>query len=309
MSDKTGLYIFIIVFVVAAILILYFILFDAGFYYPASPFTKGQTVVISPAVLSDINIPNQYLTFLNPTDGASCYNFIQSGTADFGWDMSDNDCVATFTGTDSIKSSNQWVLMETTSSGDNSTDQSLQSGYGNRYYLKNSAYADNDIKGRLRYEGFSIKGATLAAMCPSSTSVVAGGTCTSNYCAYYEELIIYFLPTQYPDLYYLLFPSVPLALSTSTANTIQNNGIISARPWSAPNNSNWSSNHNFCENTDAYFTPYCLDYESKCTDKINNLNYNSMLINKLDEVDAVPPLNNYPNVYLFRVTGIDTTSK
>jgi hypothetical protein len=293
-NSKIGIYIFIIIFTVLAILALYYILsLPAGFFYPKSPFTAGQTVVISPAVLSDVNIVNQYLTFLNPSDGTSCYNYSGSATQ-AGWNMSDTDCVVTFTGTNASQESNQWVLMETNANGENSTNQSLQYGYGNRFYLKNKAYADNDIKGRIR---FSQSSNLDGRMCPSSTSSVAGGTCSEFLCAYQEQLIVYFYPTNFPDIYYLLFPGI----NGGSGYNSENDGIISARPWSAPSPSNQISNG--CPNN-AEFYPYCLSYVDSCTDTISKLNANSMLMNALVTPGSPSPYNNYPNVYLFRVTGI-----
>lgn len=294
-NSKIGIYIFIIVFTVIAILALYYILsLPVGFVFPKSPFTVGQTVVISPAVLSDVNIVNQYLTFLNPSDGTSCYNYSGSAT-EAGFNMSATDCVVTFTGTDPGQATNQWVLMGTDANGGNSTDQSLQYGYGNRFYLKNKAYADNDIKGRIRFEPTDI--GVGAGMCPSSTSSVAGGTCSEFLCAYQEQLIVYFYPTDFPDIYYLLFPGI----NGGSAYTSQNDGIISARPWAAPNTSNQIRNG--CPNN-ATFLPYCLEYETNCTDTISKLNNNSMLMNALVTPGSPSPYNNFPNVYLFRVTGI-----
>lgn len=295
-NSKIGIYIFIIVFAVLAILALYYILsLPVGFFYPKSPFTAGQTVIISPAVLSDVNIANQYLTFLSPSDGSSCYNYSDSLT-EAGYNMSANDCVVTFTGTDPGQTTNQWVLMETNANGGDNTDQSLQYGYGNRFYLKNKAYADNDIRGRIRFEPTSLS-AGADGMCPSSTSSVAGGTCAEFLCAYQQQLIVYFYPTNFPDIYYLLFPGI----NGGSAYTSQNDGIISARPWSAPNTSNLIMNG--CPNN-ATFTPYCLQYETNCTDTISKLNNNSMLMNALVTPGSPSPYNNFPNVYLFRVTGI-----
>lgn len=291
-SSKIGIYIFIFVFTILAIAALFYILsLPIGLFYPKSPFIAGQTVLISPAVLSDVNIANQYLTFLNPSDGTSCYNY--SASFSVGWNMSNSDCTCTFTGTDPGQSTNQWVLMETDSNGNNSTDQSLQYGFGNRFYLKNKAYDSNDIRGRIRYSATDTS--LGGGMCPSTTSSVAGGTCSEFLCAYQEQLIIYFYPTNFPDIYYLLFPG----LNGASPNTSQNDGIVSCRPWSAPNPSNLISGG--CPNT-AEFLPYCLEYETSCTDAISKLNANSMLMNALSV--PVPPFNYAPHVYLFRVTSI-----
>ena len=225
--------------------------------------------------------------------------------------MSTGDCVVTFTGTDATNKSNQWALLELDSSGGNSTNQNLQSGYGNRFYLKNNNFTDANRAGRIRYEPFQIPNQCGSEMCPSTTFAVAGGLCNEQFCAYEEELIIYFLPTNIPDLYYLLFPSINTCIVGGSGlvpgNRLQNNGIISCRPYSAPNYTNWAGTiGNFnCLNTDANFTPYCTNTSSgsnNCPASNGPLNANGMLINTLPAIPAMSPYNNFPNVYLFRVT-------
>ena len=248
-----------------------------------------------------------------PTGTSACYHYMQTTTSDLGWDMAPGDCVVTFTGTDATNKNNQWVLLELDSSGGNSTDQSLTLGYGNRYYLKNNNFTDNsDTHGRIRYEPFALIGAGGSAMCPSTTFAVAGGECSAPTCAYTEELIIYFLPTLFPDLYYLLFPSIITANPfnpdfAESGNLIQNNGMISCRVFSAPNDTNWEFYHPNCNYMDANFSPYCVNSTSgpgSCSGSDGPLNANGMLMNTLPSIPAMPPYNNFPNVYLFRVTKV-----
>jgi hypothetical protein len=306
-SSNIGLYIFLFVIIAATVAVLIYIsTWTVAPFYPKNPFNVGDIVNISPAVLSDVNIPNQFFSMI-PTGTSSCYNYT-GANALFGWNMSANDCVVTFTGTDATSKNNQWVLLELDSSGNNSTHQNLQNGQGNRFYLKNNNFTDNSNRaGRLRYEPFQTSVA-LAAMCPSTTFVVAGGTCTEHLCSYDAELILYFLPTLFPDLYYILFPSNNTSghpLFPMPPNTLQNNGMMSIRPFSAPNDSNYEANDPNCDDLNANFSPYCVNSTSgpgSCPDSEGPLNANGMLLNTLPGIPAMPPYNNFPNVYLFRVT-------
>ncbi len=289
-----GVLLLVGVIIIVGIIVVYIIISQANAVkpYPLSNFKYGQTVVIRPAVLSNIpgNINNQYLR----QDITPPYNNGSGGCASSGYSMGPNGNAVKFTGNKNDPAS-QWVLMQYSNPGGYDANQSLQAGLGNRFYLQNSVdKQQKDIAYRLRYQLLNEAGGF--GMCKNSTPAVIGAD--SMTCNWFEtDLLIYFMPTNYKDLYYLLVPlcsNAPYSSVNNDTSAQPNDGIISCRPWAQNNSSNQKSS----------FIAGCYP----CTDsgtydpRYNGiLTSNTMMINSLSSTNLNPPYLD-PNVHLFKVT-------
>jgi len=275
-----GLLIFTIL-VVGIIIIIYVIRNNSTVPYPISPFNFNDTVLISPVVLAQYGTgnhvnTNQYLT-ANFQGNSSC---IQNSF------MPANSCTLTFTGTPDSDSS-KWILNQFFANGDPASDanQSLASGFGNRFYLQNKTQNQNNAAGRVRFTPFyacSQSGIQPWETFPTIGSVQTNSRQTSFY---YQDLLVYFLPTNYPDIYYILFPGCTSGGSgvesdQAYTNTNDNNGIFSLRPYASP--------------SDFGYYPY---------DANGNLYPNGPLLGILPAKQNSPAdIFTNPEIYLFRVT-------
>lgn len=303
-----GIIILVTVLLIIGGVIIYFI-FIANLVppYPLSPFKDGQTVVIRPAILCDVpgNIENQYLSQVIPL------NTYYSYPDGVGVAMGVGATALQFIGNKNDATS-QWVLEQKNAAGTLDSNQSLQAGLGNRFFLRAKNSSQSDLAGRVRYQ---VATQLNYALCPSVTPAVIGSN--NNDRNWYEtELIIYFYPTNYKDIYYLLFPNcTPAPLPNGTFNqnttTSPNNGLVTIRPWSTyippsffnhyqltPTNCTLYEEHppsNCNPSNENFFVPYTT---STPADGINN---NVMLMNYLSSENLLPPYPN-PNVTLFKVT-------
>lgn len=292
-----GIIVLITILIVAAGIIIYYVFSQNTVDpYPLSPFTYGQKVVIRPAVLTDIggDIEKQYLTqsaTLSYNNGSACLA---------GWNMGSGANAVTFTG-DKTDARSQWELMQFSSPKGYDANQSLAKGLGNRFFLRNTNSTDKTSPlSRIRYQivnEIAIGAGIVSAMCPNTTAAVIGSDGCSGgapCCNWYEtELLVYFMPTNYKDIYYILYPSCA-SFGDSTGEI--NNGLASIRPWAASNTSNQTGFPNAndcapCAGTGGTYNPY-VD---------GNLSSNVMIMNFLTNENLLPPYEN-PNVHLFKVT-------
>jgi hypothetical protein len=283
LSAFQGFLIFAIL-VIGAVLIYYILSRSETIEYPISPFNFKDTVTIVPAVLSqygtEIN-PNQYLSATLCSSGDSCPDCLQNSN------MYSDSCTLTFSGTSENQLSH-WTLEQFWADGDPNSDanRSLESGYGNRFYLRSAPANPTDQKGRVRYSPFN----SLAdnPFPPSVTMPVIGDGNTnedSRNFPYVQDWLVYFFPTNYPDLYYILFPGniTPVDLGQRALNNDQpNNGIVSIRPYADPTIS-------------GCYKPY---------DNNNNLYPNGPLLNAINPTFSPLGLISNPEVYLFKVTKV-----
>ncbi|HSW76946.1 MAG TPA: hypothetical protein VLG50_07860 [Candidatus Saccharimonadales bacterium] len=299
-SISTSVLVFVLL-VGAVAIIVYILQQQLANNYPISPFNYGDTVVIRPAILSGDNI-NQYLeqsaTIQLSNAGQPCL---------IPYDYGPNAYAVTFTG-DKSNTRSQWILNQFSSAsqcegvpGGCDANQSLVYGLGNRFYLQNRNNP-SDPTGRLRYqrlnEGFS-------GLCYSTTPAVIGYDGSSSNCSWFEsDLLVYFLPTNYPNLYFILFPSCSSGVSgvnslNPNTTTQPNDGIISVRPWGA----------NFGQNNLKLATG-CVDCSSNGTfnpwvngDPTQGLQPNVPIMNHLPADNLFPPYQN-ANVLLFEVVKV-----
>lgn len=280
---------------VGGIIIYYIFIANLANPYPLSPFKDGQTVVIRPAILSDVvgNIENQYLT-------QTPYNALYANPNFIGTFMGENASALQFIG-DKNDDKSQWILEERSADGKTDANQSLVYGFGNRFYLRNKSNGNpNDLAGRVR---FQVANEQPSGLCGSTTPAVIGSNTTAgNY--FEQELIIYFYPTNYTDTYYLLFPNcindIPSIIQNNTTAISPNNGLVTIRPWAPLQNTVFlNDNEKDCPSTQACtfeeagsFNPYISG-----TELYNNV----MLMNFLTQPQLLPPYPN-PNVTLFKVT-------
>lgn len=281
--------------IVCIVVIIYILQSNVVKPLPLSNFKYGDVVVIRPAILADITNPDQYLC----KDDRYRY---QNSDKD-GYYYGSNGYAATFTGK-SDDAHSQWILSRhsTAIPGNkpNDAENSLVYGFGNRFYLHNRSYpAPNEQAGRLRYQMLNEYG---FGQCYNTTPVVVGSNPNQSRNFFESEILVYFMPTNYKDVYFLLFPSCSdynggNILTTNTTNQ-PNTGILNMRPW-AQNVYNRKSVAQQCIqcNDPGTYNPY---------DSNNVLNQN-VLIADLG-ITAVNP-NNLPpyanaNTRLFKVTTV-----
>lgn len=310
MSILTGVIVFVLL-AVCVVIIVYLIKQGQLNLYPVSPFNYGDTIAIRPALLSANQAGPQYLT----SGGTTCFNYNRLSECETaaGIRMGNGACALQFTGTGNDDQS-KWVLERYSAWNQYDANNGLTYGFGNRFYLRNKNNTnDKDLKGRVRYQLFN---EYIRGLCYNMTPAVIGaGDAADNKCNWFEtELIVYFLPTIYPDIYWILFPtcqnsnegSVVLPDTTRSGNT----GIVSYRPWAPLNFSNTT-----CENTaNACFN--CRDLSTCSTQTFNpfpiappnsyQLYPNVMLMNNIASLpisttEGLPPLSAASN-FLFKIT-------
>ncbi len=270
--------------------------------YPVSPFQYGQKVVIQPAILTESGGLNQCLRPVTNPSYQSPDVLVPAGKSMGG------GSALQFTGT-ATDAESQWELMQYSSLTGTGTlydaNQSLLYGLGNRFYLRNTANTNvNDPSGRIRYQ---VIDQLTAGYCYSTTPAVIGSSKTvDNW--FNTELLIYFMPTNYPNLYWLLFPAcadAPLADWYPNTTTKANNGIIELRPWAdlSQFGTQGHLNRGLCssyvcspgpDGAAGIFYPFTDSTQT-------TFNNNIMLMDFLPDDRLLPPFEN-PNVKLFKVT-------
>ena len=294
-----GIGVLIFVLLVGGVLAIYLItsqpLIDP---YPLSTFKYGDKITIRPAILTDMNngTPNQYLrTSTNPL-----YNSTGVGP---GRPMGFGAGALQFTGRATDPES-QWELVRLSASYTTSTpydaDQSLVYGLGNRFYLRNVANPNPvDPAARMKYQ---LQNQITRGFCTSLAPVVAGAASPDN-SAFNSELLIYFMPTNFPDYYWLLFPTCSTDARNTSPNTtyMPNDGILSIRSWADlnPQGTQEHDNANLC--ADYVCSTEVAGIFNPFTDSTNTtLNNNILLTNYLPITNRLPPYND-PQVKLFEV--------
>lgn len=305
-ETSTGLTIFqgIIIFVtlvIGMIIIIYVIRNSESVLYPLSPFNFGDTVIITPVVLSQYGTGSQII----PTNQYLTANFQGNTSCISNSLMNSGACTVTFTG-DPTSESSQWILNQffpsTIAANDPTTgmdpksdaNQSLNTGgFGNRFYLQNKTQNANNPAGRVRFSPFNgpVFGTTFKQ--PWETIPVIGSTYTyqsieSPY--YFQDLLVYFMPTNYPDIYYILFPgeattNQPFGVFQAYNNNLGNDGIASVRPYA-----------DVSGNSDLGYFPFFSN---------GNLTPNGPLMGRLptNQNDPKQAFSN-PEIFLFRVTKV-----
>lgn len=256
----------ILVLVIALIVILYFVFNQSQQTpYPKSPFNYGDIIQISPAVpmqsfSNPLTIaPNQYLARTNcdpsngcPAPSGKCPGCYQPSTRLGGACPKSGcpgpgSCTLTFTGNKEEKRS-KWRLKQFDTSGgcylgQGSTggcdgrgcdaNQSLTSGFGNRFYLENLDGDESDVTNLTKFMPFNAE--FNCTWSNSTTFPVIGSTDNTSYWCY--SILVYFYPTTQPDLYYMLFPADVNIFGNQSIpyyNTSPNTGIMNLRPFSQP---------------------------------------------------------------------------
>jgi hypothetical protein len=302
-SSTVIIYVIIFILVIAAIIIIYYVLsLPQQPIFPVSPFDYDDIVEISPAVFTQDkfgikDVPqNQFLTSVTP--GNNCQH-PNDGNAQPA------TCVTTFSGVQGNLSS-KWILRNSWNSTKNCPPDicntvgelsrcptcpnilAKQSFYefGNRFYLQNATAASpGDITALMTYMSFN--GAHVYN--PSVTFPLTGNTSIPIFVdqRYDSPFVVYFLPTSQPNLYYILFPGEDYLDTPNSINI--NDGIISLRPFSQPNDTNyypWNTN--------------------------GNPNPNGPLLNYLPDrfvSSNVTALGtNRPNIFLFKITKVGKAS-
>lgn len=286
-----------ILIIIGGIIIYYIFLQSVVPSYAISPFKYGDVIVIKPAVAFQNIDPNkQYLKNDRPLGESYSY---PPGVGQF---MGDSAAALRFTGDKEDKNS-QWVLERYSANGNYDSNQSLLYGLGNRFYLRNNAVPVNNLASRVRYQLANQK---PSALCPSvSPAVLGSNTVAENF--FQAELIVYFLPTSYPDLYYILFPNCydgsANFVNNPNTTTSPNNGIATIRPWSPlqgnatrTNTGTSCSSTTLCDSATAgTYNPYTKPGQN------SPLFDNVLLMNLLPPGNILPPYPN-ANVALFKVT-------
>lgn len=269
-----GIIIFILI--IGLVLILYYIFTrPVQVPFPTSPFKYGDVVEIIPAVLSQTGLntlnvsPDQYLSQTTCPTG-TCNNCYQAQDPFVG-----NSCALTFTGKSGDNSS-KWILRQFGPDNSEDANDGLVSGFGNRFYLQNASIDGiNDLSGRVTFNQFN--GGIECWQGTDLTFPIIGNTTSS---CYGSSLIIYFLPTNEPDIYYILFPGSSdfTRVPPTNLNQSPNDGVVILRPWAQPS-------------TSGFYLPW---------DSNNNLNANGMLLGNNPGSTPGPYPN--PEVFLFKVT-------
>jgi len=229
--------------VVGLIFFIYYIFLQTPINpYPISQFKFGDTIQISPAVLTKENLANttvdqnQYLVKNTVND---CYSEESSPSP---------SCVITFSGNKNDPNT-KWVLEKLPYTGNTfeSADQNVLL-LGNRFYLRNATNNPTDLAGRPRMNLFDSSAiAGCSGLSPDKTFPLTSPNLGSCYDPGTElnrgnELILYFWPTTQPDLYYILFPGtlgVPSRIAiNATLATQPNDGVVTLRPFAPWNSGN-----------------------------------------------------------------------
>jgi hypothetical protein len=291
-----------IILIIGGVVIYYIFIRNITPSYPLSPFKFGDKIVIRPAINTDYkDLEKQYLSSLlpvTPPEAAYRYPYDPAPVGNF---MGEGAYATRFIGDINDKSS-RWVLEQKSAAGGYDANQSLLYGLGNRFYLRTDSNDDvNDLKGRLRSQ---IANQQAKGQCPNVTPVVIGSNTTSQNW-FTSELICYFLPTNYPDLYYILIANCASRdyLNVPNTSVSPNNGILTIRPWSELLNDNISKDH-FTYNYNCATTTGCAPGTAGHFNPYNSNNqlYDNVLItNFLTEDKLLPPYEN-ANVSLFKVT-------
>lgn len=284
----------ILIVIIAAIVIYFVVVNNEAPEYPISIFNFDDNVNITPITLTqngNIISTNQYLQKLTTGD-PSCINTQGDGYNNMGA----NACVALFTG-NADQPQSKWILRQFKADGSGDANQSLKSGYGNRFYLQNSTQPDKTAyNGRLMYSPLNFF-ITRVNSCAYTTAATIGyNDNNKGEVGFSTEMMLYFMPTTYKDIYYILFPAC--LDSDYNNNDMPNNGIISIRPW-ANNSGQFILDETNCATCPAggTYTPY------------NNgvLYPNAMIANLLPnngETSTIPPYD-WANIVLFKVTIAD----
>lgn len=293
-----GIAILIFVLLVGAVVIIYYVGQSTPNFFAVSPFRYGDIINIRPAILTNDGSQDQYLRMSTSPN----YN---SNSTLAGRNMGSGASVLQFTGK-ATQPESKWQLMQYSAlpsgpTGQFDSNQSLLGGLGNRFYLRNTAFTSpTDAAGRIRYQLMNQQGRGFCY--PLSSSIIGSAEADSN--NYFNaELLIYFMPTNYPDLYWLLFPACYSSVlkTNSPDTTLQpNNGIISFRPWADMSEFGTSARP-----TPACDSYYCVP-ENLLIDPFTNgvtspFNNNVPIMNFLQANERLPPYIN-PNVKLFKVT-------
>ena len=269
--------------------------------FPVSIFKYNDKVVIRPALLTYPVNDNQYLTV-----GLDQLNFGSSPCTaglGLGYRMGVGANALEFTGSRTDPRS-QWILSQF-SAGTYSKDQKIDAnsnlsyGFGNRFFLRNSSNPDpNDLSARVRYQ---LNNETTQGLVSNSIAPAVSGSKVYD-CNWFEtELLVYFMPTNTPDIYYILYPMCSDDfLGTNVKSTINqtNNGICSIRPFAPLNDSNgtqikFASQCNYGNPPSGVFNPVQAN---------GTLYPNILLMNALpNNLSPAPPFPN-PNVLLFNIT-------
>jgi len=257
--------------------------------YPLSPFRFGDTITIRPAIPTGHG--DEYLTqsgILRNPNGCLL--------EDTGYNYGTNAFAVTFNGKATDKQS-RWVLKQF-STENFDANQTALSGFGNRFYIQNQNDPD-DGTGRLRYQRLN----ESIGLCYNTTPAVIGSNGTET-CTWFEtDLLIYFYPTKYPNLYFMLFPSCSDGLlNTAGRNTTTqpNDGIISFRPWgdnNGQNNKKFVAGCNQCGDGLGTFNPWING------DPNQGLQPNVPIMNLITTVNMVSPFND-AHVKLFEVIKV-----
>lgn len=268
-------------------------------FYPLSTFKYGDTIVIRPAVLIDNGNVNQYLC------QDSRYQYSNGSLAEYAY--GNNAYPATFTG-DRTNKGSQWTLSRYSTpgvlSGTNDSQNSIVAGFGNRFYLHNNNYPfANEPRGRLRYQLLNERGIGFSY---NTTTAVVGGDPTVSTSFFESEILMYFMPTNYPDIYYLLFPACADTVARSTNTTLQpNNSIVNIRPWAQNNETNKKNVAAECRQTAGSLGVYNPYFQ----DGVPNPNFilnQDVMIMSMDATGSNPPPIQPPflqaNARLFHVT-------
>lgn len=299
-----GIGILIFILLIGAVVVIYYIaqqnLINP---YRVSPFQYGNKVVIQPAILTDMNNPNQCLRPVTIPAYQSPDVLVPAGKSMGG------GSALQFTGNASDAES-QWELMQYSSLTGTGVlydaNQSLLYGLGNRFYLRNTANQNpTDPAARIRYQ---VMDQLARGYCYSTTPAVIGSAKTTDNW-FNTELLIYFMPTNYPDLYWLLFPAcagAALADWYPNTTTKPNNGIVELRPWAdlgAVGTQDHLDVEKGCKNfvcTPGPDGSAGIFYPFANSDQTNFYN-NVMLMDYLPDDQLLPPFEN-ANVKLFKVT-------
>ena len=243
----TGVIILVLV-VIAVIVIYYVFSIKSQTLFPLSPFVYGDVVQISPVVFTQDNFTekytseNQYLTLTVCEGSDGCSNCYQPQGREECDEPQPKVCTVTFTG-DKSKNNTKWTLTQYV--GDNteakfSAEQNFTE-FGNRFYLQNlTSNSPND---------FSKMMTSMAISDDSGSDCVWGGSITFPVTgngiwepnakqSFGVPFVAYFLPTRFPDLYYILFPGINSVIYPNATRI--NDSICSLRPFAQPNRSTYN---------------------------------------------------------------------
>jgi hypothetical protein len=296
----------LILLVIVVVIVIYVIQSAIVPPYPVSPFHYEDTVVIRPAILTanppntvnDID-PHQYLRpsniYRNQNGCLPPYDYGSASGFPLGYAL-------TFDG-EKDKLHSQWVLKQFSSPGNYDANQSLIYGEGNRFYLHNKSNPNPiDPKARARFQRLN---QNTIGFCYNTSPIVMGADGGEQQCNWFNtEWLVYFLPTNYPDLYYMLFPSCWRNLSDDPFTDLTrqpNNAIASIRPWAPNNGSTKPETCTQCDLSGVTYDPFVPGQPGV-------LNQNVLIANALVPNNFLPPYKlppiDKPNVLLFHITKV-----